>query len=99
MRRLIITGLSQVIWVIGFGNSCSHALLAKRPSKMLASERNMISMPLAGACDGGMFAARALTALGAKVVPAMKPSCSDLRQKASKSRALVLLLPVLVHNL
>src|SRR3954451_6039025 len=45
VRTLIQAEGSHVIFVIGFGSSCSHPLFAKRPSQMVGSGRKMISRP------------------------------------------------------
>src|SRR5206468_5971201 len=52
-RRNAVTGdiaatLSQVTVVTGFGSSCSQPLLAKRPSWIVESGRNVISRPDVG---------------------------------------------------
>ena len=43
---LMYATLSHVTFESGFGSSCSHALLAKRPSSTFGSGRKMISMPV-----------------------------------------------------
>src|SRR6476660_2165120 len=49
VRALIHAAGSQVIFVNGFGSSCSQPLLAKRPSQTVGSGRKIISRPpLAG---------------------------------------------------
>src|SRR5262245_12890072 len=45
----MIAALSQVSFVSGFGSSCSHELLEKRPSRTDGSRRNMISRSRAAA--------------------------------------------------
>ena len=52
----ISTGLSQLTLVSGRGNSCSHPLLANRPSQTWGSGRNVTARP---PDDRGGFAARA----------------------------------------
>src|SRR5579863_9637386 len=80
------TGLSQVIFDMGLGSSCNHPLLEKLPSYTEGSRRKLISIDFASlAVDGGKFAVFGLMDFGVNVVPAIHPSCSDLRQKASKS--------------
>src|SRR5713101_3905159 len=53
---------------------------------MDGSRRKLISMALLSAfADGTAFAPLADTCFGANAVPSIQPSCSDFRQKVSKS--------------
>src|SRR5437879_4382886 len=90
LRRCAIAGpiwtaLSQVSLFIGLGSSCSQPLLENCPSWMVGSRRMLSSMALASeALVAGPAAPDfALTDFGAYDVPAIQPSCSDLRQNCS----------------
>ncbi len=90
-RRAAVAGeisaaLSQVSFVSGFGSSCSHALLAKRPSWTPGSGRKTTSSPSA---DCGprrrlrpRFPCTATVRVG-NAVSGMRPSCSHLRHSRS----------------
>src|SRR6266545_6168160 len=86
---LISAGLSQVIVVIGLGNSWSQPLLAKRPSQIVGSGRKTISNedeavpPVIFNPPSSIFSA---TVLGGSALLAISPSCSALRQAASSAR-------------
>src|SRR5258708_1194895 len=83
----IHTVLSQVSVVIGFGTSCSQALLANVPSQTVRSGRMLISIPCPafGAAAGvGAFAAGA-PAAGFAAVFGTTPSWTQVCQFESKS--------------
>ncbi len=86
-RRSAIFGLtaitlSQVSLLSGFGNSCSHATLANRPSHTHGSGRNTTSIaPAPRGCAAGSSTGCGVAATGCAAVPVTKPSCSDWRQR------------------
>src|SRR3954469_7227666 len=78
--------LSQVNLVSGFGNSCSHALLAKRPSHTLGSGRKTSSTPwLVAVGEAVEKSALTDTVFGGNAVLPIMPSCSHLRQALSNA--------------
>src|SRR5262249_52601855 len=88
---------SHVIFVSGLGSSCSQPLLAKRPSPMVGSGRQMISSPLVSEVRGPrsdvrwVLGAAASAAAGPRssvvgrrtLVPEIHPSCRTCFQKLS----------------
>src|SRR5688572_11886499 len=77
--------LSHVSFVSDFGNSCSHALFAKRPSYTLGSGRKTTSRPCPR-LDAGTPAIAlvwTVTVFGANAVFGITPSCSHRRQSRS----------------
>src|SRR5271167_1326202 len=77
------TALSQQRFVIGFGVSCSQALLARLPSYTIGSRRKMTSISppaLLAARIAPPFADRLLAG---NAVFATKPSCTALRHATS----------------
>jgi hypothetical protein len=83
---LTITALSHVSLVIGLGSSCSHPLLAKRPSRTAGSFLKTISRPPpAGAGLWSCAAGLTVTVLAGNAVPGITPSCSQRRQADSNS--------------
>src|SRR5687767_1622255 len=79
--------LSQVSFVSDFGNSCSQALFANRPSYTLGSGRKTTSNPAAADAVAAPAIAFACTAtvLGANAVLGITPSCSHRRQSRSNA--------------
>src|SRR5688500_2531172 len=83
---LTSTALSHVRCVIGFGSSWSQPLLLKRPSRMVGSGRNAISMPVAAAgawLNAAIGPAGVIGRVGS-AESAMTPSCTVRRQNDSK---------------
>ncbi len=83
---LMSTPLSQQKFMTGFGVSCSQALLARLPSKISGSGRNMTSMAFAPTpFVAGISPPFGATVFAGSAVFAMKPSFSALRHAVSKS--------------
>ena len=69
----ISAALSQVIFVVKSGSSCSQPLLANRPSKTFGQGKKVTSVPAAAAGMAGRLA-EAVTLAGRAVVPSATPS-------------------------
>ena len=85
-----IAALSHTSLVTGSGSSCNQPLLANRPSSMVLSTRNWISISLGAVEASGLIAStssapRRVGLMRSNAVSATTPSCSDLRQKCSKN--------------